>query len=108
LDNTGHRLDRGINKFNDLKDANTFYTKVLALEIITFLDVNSGSLHAVDMISLWTNMHSYYVQAGVIPQYINMMEDLQKKTETGWHTHCRCRTCHDGLGGRARSATLPP
>jgi hypothetical protein len=28
--------------YNDLKDANTFYTKVLALEIMTFLDTNSG------------------------------------------------------------------
>jgi hypothetical protein len=38
--------------FNDLKDADTFYTKVTALEIISFLDANSGGLHAVDMISL--------------------------------------------------------
>jgi hypothetical protein len=38
--------------FNDLKDADTFYTKVTALEIISFLDTNSGGLHAVDMISL--------------------------------------------------------
>ena len=32
--------------YNDLKDANTFYTKVTALEIISFLDANSGGLHA--------------------------------------------------------------
>jgi hypothetical protein len=38
--------------FNNLKDADTFYTKVTALEIISFLDANSGGLHAVDMISL--------------------------------------------------------
>ncbi len=46
-----------------------------ALEIIAFLDANSGGLHAVDMISLRTNMHQYYVQLDGIPQYINMLED---------------------------------
>ena len=61
--------------FNDLKDADTFYTKVTALKIIAFLDTNSGGLHAVDMISLRTNMHQYYVQLDGIPQYINMLED---------------------------------
>jgi hypothetical protein len=65
--------------FNDLKDANTFYTKVSALDIITFLDTNSGGLQAVDMISLRTNMHTNYVQADGISQYINMLEDAHKK-----------------------------
>jgi hypothetical protein len=31
------------------------------------------------MISLRTNMHNYYTQADSIPQYINMLEDAQKK-----------------------------
>jgi hypothetical protein len=62
--------------YNDLKDANTFYTKVTAREIIAFLDTNSGGLHAIDMISLRTNMHNYYTQADSIPQYINMLEDV--------------------------------
>ncbi len=52
-----------------------------ALKIIAFLDTNSGGLHAVDMISLRTNMHQYYVQSDVIPQYINMLEDAQKKAK---------------------------
>jgi hypothetical protein len=38
--------------YNDLKDADTFYTKVTACEIIAFLDANSGGLHTIDMISL--------------------------------------------------------
>ncbi len=46
--------------YNDLKEADTFYTKVLALKIMAFLDANSGGLHAVDMITLRTNMHRYY------------------------------------------------
>jgi hypothetical protein len=67
--------------YNDLKDADIFYTKVTALKIMTFLDPNSGSLHAIDMISLRTNMHQYYMQADGIPQYIIMLEDAQKKAK---------------------------
>jgi hypothetical protein len=75
--------------FNDLKDVDTFYTKVTALKIIAFLDTNSGGLHAVDMISLRTNMHQYYVQSDGIPQYINMLEDAQKKAKQGGNAHRR-------------------
>jgi hypothetical protein len=67
--------------YNDLKDADTFYTKVTALKIISFLDANRGGLHAIDMISLRSNMHQYYVQADGIPQYIVMLEDAQKKAK---------------------------
>jgi hypothetical protein len=67
--------------YKDLKDANTFYTKVTALEIMTFLDANSGGLNAIDMISLCTNMHQCYMQADGIPQYIIMLEDAQKKAK---------------------------
>jgi hypothetical protein len=65
--------------YNNLKDADIFYTKVTACKIIAFLDANSRGLHAIDMISLRTNMHNYYTQADGIPQYINMLEDAQKK-----------------------------
>jgi hypothetical protein len=67
--------------YADLKDAYTFYTKVLAIEIMAFLDANSGGLHAVDMLTLRTNMHGYYAQADGIPQYIIMLEDAQKKAK---------------------------
>jgi hypothetical protein len=67
--------------YNELKNANTFYMKVTALEIMAFLDLNSGGLHAVDMIFLRTNMHQYYMQAYGIPQYIIMLEDAQKKAQ---------------------------
>ena len=33
------------------------------------------------MISLRTNMHQYYVQSDGIHQYINMLEDAQKKAK---------------------------
>jgi hypothetical protein len=53
--------------YNDLKNADTFYTKMTAREIIAFLDANSRGLHAIDMISLRTNMHNYYTQVDGIP-----------------------------------------
>ena len=65
--------------YNDLKDAETFYTKVTAIDIMALLDANSGGLHAVDMISLRTNLTQYYVQADGVPQFIVMMEDAQKR-----------------------------
>jgi hypothetical protein len=67
--------------YNDLKDADMFYTKVMALDIITFLNTNSKGLHTVDMISFQTNMQDYYVQMDGIPQYINMLENAQKKAK---------------------------
>jgi hypothetical protein len=53
--------------YNNLKDAGTFYTKVLALEIMAFLNANSGGIDAVDMIILRTNMQGYYAQVDGIP-----------------------------------------
>jgi hypothetical protein len=67
--------------YNNLKDAKTFYMMVTALEIMAHLDVNSGGLHAINMISLCSNMTQYYVQANGIPRFIVMMEDAQKKAK---------------------------
>jgi hypothetical protein len=64
--------------YNDLKHANTFYTKVAAINIMALLDANSGGLPALDKIRLRTDMTQYYLQANGIPQFI-MIEDAQKK-----------------------------
>ncbi len=53
----------------------------MAIDIMSLLDANSGGLHALDMISLCTDMMQYYVQADGIPQIIIMMEDAPKKTK---------------------------
>jgi hypothetical protein len=57
--------------YNDLKNADTFYTKVTAIKIISLLDANSGGLRALDMILLCTDMVPYYMQADGIPQFIS-------------------------------------
>ena len=69
--------------YANLEDVDTFYTKVLAIKIMAFLDANSGGLHAIDMLTLRTNMHGYYAQASGIPQYIIMLEKAQKRP-SGW------------------------
>ena len=53
----------------------------MAWEIMSLLKANSGGLHAMDMVGLRTNMHQYFSQADSIPQFINMMEDAQKKAK---------------------------
>jgi hypothetical protein len=53
--------------YNDLKNADTIYTKVTAIEIMSILDANSGGLHALDMISLHMDLMQYYMQADGIP-----------------------------------------
>jgi hypothetical protein len=35
--------------YNNLKDAKTFYTQVMTLKIMVYLDANSGGLHAIDI-----------------------------------------------------------
>jgi hypothetical protein len=48
---------------------------------MSLLNANSIGLHALDMISLCTDMMQYYVQADDIPQFIIMMEDAPKKVK---------------------------
>ena len=67
--------------YADLKDADTFYMKILTIEIMAFLNANRRGLHAVDMLTLRMNMHGYYAQANGIPQCIIMLEEAQKKAK---------------------------
>jgi hypothetical protein len=61
--------------YNNLKNSDTFYVKVMAIDIMSLLDANSGGLHALDMIWLCKDMMQYYMQADGIPQFIVMIED---------------------------------
>ena len=65
--------------YANLKDADTFYMTVLAINIMAFLDANSRGLHTIGMLTFQTNMHGYYVQANGIPQYIIMLEEVQRR-----------------------------
>jgi hypothetical protein len=67
--------------YDNFKNADTFYTKVTAINIMALLDANIRAHHALGIIMLCTYMMQYYVQADGIPQFIVMMEDAQKKAK---------------------------
>jgi hypothetical protein len=84
--------------YNDLKDADTFYTKVTAFEIISFLDANSGGAprHRHD---LPPHQHAPVLRAsGWHPPVHHHAGGCAKKGKEGRHAHCQCQTRHDGLG----------
>jgi hypothetical protein len=65
--------------YKDLKNPQTFYTSVTAMELFMHLDDNCGGLHPSELISLPTKMMGYYAIAEGIPEYINMLEEAQCK-----------------------------
>jgi hypothetical protein len=56
-----------------------FYSNVTALTIFNHLCKHSGSLHALDMVSLTIQMSKYYEGMPDIPKYIFLLEDVQHK-----------------------------
>ncbi len=80
--------------YNDLKDADTFYTKVTAIDIMALLDANSGGLHAIDMISLRTNMTQY------VAVHISTYSFCVVKPIKGFiaHKNCLMAPSHRGEG----------
>lgn len=65
--------------YKDLKHARSFYTSVTAKQLMTHLDTNCGGLHPSELVTLPTDMMGYYALAEGIPEYINMLEDAQRK-----------------------------
>lgn len=65
--------------YRDLRHARSFYTNVTAKQLMEHLDANCGGLHPAELINLPTEMLSYYTQADGIPEYINMLEEAQRK-----------------------------
>lgn len=81
--------ERGVAKFirdavdelwyKDLKCHRSFYNNVTAKQLMDHLDANCGGLHPVDLINLPTEMMTFYATAEGIPEYINKLEDAQRK-----------------------------
>jgi len=62
-----------------LKDSATFFNKV---QLRTYLDniaSSSGGLEATDIVHLHAAMHGWWAEDPRIPEYINRIEDAQKK-----------------------------
>ena len=62
-----------------MENAETFYTKVKAFELMEHLQKRSGGRHAIDAVDIMSGMHQYFDESKSIPVYINMMETAQKK-----------------------------
>lgn len=66
--------------YKDLKDVHSFYTHVTAKELIDHLDDNCGGLHSSEVVHLQSEMMGYYATAEGIPEYIDMLEEAQRKS----------------------------
>ena len=65
--------------YRDLHHARSYYTNVTAKQLMDHLDANCGGLHPSELVSLPTEMMGYYANAEGIPEYINMLEEAQRK-----------------------------
>ena len=63
----------------DLRNPKTFYSNVTALALLNHLRAHSGGLHAVDMVTLTLQMSRYYKGTPDVPEYIQMLQDDQRK-----------------------------
>jgi hypothetical protein len=66
----------------DLCNPEMFYSNVTALNIFNIFNhlcERSGSLHALDMVSLTIQMSKYYESTPDIPKYIFLLKDAQRK-----------------------------
>jgi hypothetical protein len=63
----------------NLRDPETFYSNVTALDIFNQLREPSGGLHTLDMVSLTIQMSKYYEGMPDIPEYIFLLKDAQRK-----------------------------
>jgi hypothetical protein len=62
-----------------LRDPETFYSNITALALLNHLRDRPGGLHALDMVSLTIQMSQYYKGTPIIPKYIQLLEDAQRK-----------------------------
>ena len=65
--------------YRDLRHPRSFYTNVTAKQLLEHLDANCGGLHPSELVNLPTEMLGYYADAEGIPEYINMLEEAQRK-----------------------------
>ena len=49
------------------------------MQLLDHLNANCGGLHPSELVSLPTEMMGYYALADGIPEYINMLEEAQRK-----------------------------
>jgi hypothetical protein len=65
--------------YKDLKNPPTFYNSVTTAMLLSHLDDNCGGLHPINLINLPSEMIGFYAVAEGIPEYINALDDAQRK-----------------------------
>jgi hypothetical protein len=65
--------------YRDLHHQRSYYNNVTAKQLIEHLDANCGGLHPSELVNLPTEMMGYYNIAEGIPEYIDMLEEAQRK-----------------------------
>ena len=65
----------------ELKDPETFYTDVAPRDLIDHLEAQCTGRHAIDILALQDEMHNYHIEYEGIPEYINALEDAQRRAK---------------------------
>ena len=65
----------------ELKDPETFYTDVARRNLIDHLQAQCTGGHAIDILALRDEMRQYHVEYEGIPEYINALEDAQRRAK---------------------------
>ena len=63
----------------DLHHDQSFYTHIMAKQLLSHLDNNCSGLHPSELVNLPTNMLIFHATPDGIPEYINMLEAAQRK-----------------------------
>jgi hypothetical protein len=62
-----------------LKSPTTFYNKVTLQDMLQHLATSTAGLEATDIVTLLVDMQSWWEEDPRVPEYINKLEDAQKK-----------------------------
>ena len=67
--------------YKELEDPDTFYTKITTLKLMDHLTEFCLGLHTVDTMDIPQVMKTLFRDAEGIPQFINAMEEAQRKSK---------------------------
>ena len=60
--------------FKELEYPDTFYKKIITIQLLDHLTENCSSIHEIDAVDIPYIMRSFYKVSEGIPQFIKMME----------------------------------
>ena len=63
----------------ELQDSDSLYTKVSLKDISSHLQAGCTSRNALDLLVMHNEMQLYHLEVEGIPEYINMLEDVQRQ-----------------------------